>query len=216
MKLTEKLMPEKKALEAHFSKIFSEGGVTRFSGFVAARNDARVATGRDGNGNKIPGGYQGSWLGAVGYMSLLDQIGSCFKPKARSSVSGNTIFKALSYFSQLTSDQINAIYALRCAFSHDFSLYNINVRDPYLTHRFQVRQGSTGDFIVLPKTRWDGNYENMTPDNGTIINLELLGDLVEDICRNLESMARNGELEIVLPGGSDELLRRYSFYSRAL
>jgi hypothetical protein len=214
--MNQQKISEDKALGIHFSQKSSEGEMTRFSGFIAALGDARAATGRDENGAKRPGGYLGSWLGAVGYMSLLDQIGSCFKPKGVQIVTGNTIKKALTYFTNLTNNEIDSIYALRCAFAHDFSLYNINQRDQNLTHRFQVRQGPIGQIVVLPKIRWDGNYNNMTQDNETIINLELYGDLVEDICGKLKDMAKSGDLEIVLNGGAEELLKRYSFYSRTI
>ena len=68
-------------------------------------------------------------------------------------------------------------------------------------------------FVSLPSVRWDGNYESKSLDDFTAINLEAFGDLVESICHQLLTLASNDELETVLPGGSDELLHRYSIFT---
>ena len=43
------------------------------------------------------------------------------------------------------------------------------------------------------------------------MNLETFGDLAEEIVKKLFVLAQKVELEVVLPGGSDELLDRYTF-----
>ncbi len=189
------------------------GTMKVFSGFVAALGDARLVTGRDTTGKKTDESKHGCWLGAIGYMALLDQIGNCFKPVYVSPESGNSIRKALRYFTTLPDAEIDALYALRCAFAHDFSLYNINHNTPSLTHRFQVGVGGAMKAVLLPMVRWDGDYSNRTVNNVTTVNLEGFGDLVENICRQLSDLADKGELEVVLCGGSDELLQRYSFFT---
>lgn len=149
----------------------------------------------------------------MGYMATLNQIGNCFKPKYKPKVKGNSIIRALTYFSSLSEPEIEAVYALRCSFAHDYSLSNINKKNPFRQHRFVVCQGSS--FIVkLPKIQWDGNYSNPNQDNRTIISIEGLGDLAENIISILIEMANKNELECILEGGHKELLRRYSFYSK--
>lgn len=125
------------------------------------------------------------------------------------------LFKALKLFTLLNDDKIDAIYALRCSFAHDYSLFNIPTNGkPSLFHYFQVHQGENGEVVYLPEVRWDGNHQNQTPQNLTKVNLELLGDLVEGICTNLKNLAEKDELEIMLTDGSDELIYRYSFWSK--
>jgi len=202
------------AIKIHFRPNTKVGDVTYFSGFMAAIRDARKATSRnEDNGEKIPEKHYGSWLGAIGYMTTLNQIGNCFRPKNSALIKGNTIIKALSYFSSLSKAEREAIYALRCSFTHDYSLSNINPGNPLRQHRFTVCQGS--DFIVkLPKDKWNGDYNNRTRDNCTIISLEGFGDLVEGIIKKLIVLANNDELGCILNGGCNELLLRYSFYAK--
>ena len=66
--------------------------------FNAALRDARKATGRQLNDNSRSDINHGSWLGAIGYIVLLDQIGGCLKPKNRGSRYENGFKKALDYF----------------------------------------------------------------------------------------------------------------------
>jgi hypothetical protein len=215
--MSNKFMPEDQAIKQHLSLFkFHEADppTLYFSGFTSALRDARKFTGRNpDNGQKLKEqnfGNLGSWLGAIGYMALLDQIGSCFKPKSSSIQIGNTIKKALKYFTTLSDPEIDAVYALRCAFAHDYSLYNIH-SNPSLTHHFGVCQNPVTRFVTLPQEQWDGNYENKNDRNITTINLEALGDTIEQICAQLFELANKNELEVILIGGSDELLQRYSF-----
>ncbi len=206
-------MSSKQAIELHLTNHAPTEGIHVFSGFVAALRDARKVTGRDELGRKVDDAKHGCWLGAIGYMALLDQIGTCFKPKQKSRTDGNSIFKALKYFSNLSDDEIEALYALRCCFAHDFSLHNINREKQSRTHRFRVGVGASTHIVALPSIRWNGDYECKNLDDFTVINLEAFGDLVEGICQQLSALSSSDELEIVLPGGSDELLRRYSIFT---
>ena len=147
-------------------------------------------------------------------MALLDQIGTCFKPSASSLITtGNAISKALKYFSTLSDGEINALYALRCAFAHDYSLYNINSR-PGLTHCFEVAIRPGKPAVTLPASPWDGDYQNKPKSCHTIVSLQGIGDLVEGICGQLFDLANEGKLDVLLTNGSDELLQRYSFMER--
>jgi hypothetical protein len=70
---------------------------------------------------------------------------------------------------------------------------------PQLTHN-NTEINVTKQFTHLKKS-----------NNETIINLEAFGDLVESIYQELLKLAQTKQLEITLKGGSDELVRRYSF-----
>jgi hypothetical protein len=185
-------------------------GAVHSSGFCAALKDARAATKRDPeDGGKLPGEKHGSWLGALGYMVLLDQIGKCFRPQSKHAIQGSAIHKALTYFTTLGNAEMDALYALRCAFAHDYSLINVNREKPGLTHRFHIWDGPSGSVVTLPKVRWDGNLKTKSAENVTSVNLEQLGDLVENIFRTLMSLAQAKKLELDLRGGPDELMHRY-------
>lgn len=215
--MSSNLMSENDAIRSHLTNVLQQENITYFSAFVAALRDSRKFTKRsqDTGQKRIDDncGDHGSWLGAIGYLSLLDQIGKCFKPRTAPIINGNSISKALKYFTNLSDLEVDAVYALRNAFAHDYSLFNINNNHPTYTHHYTVIQSPTQPFVRLPQNQWDGNHLNRTNSNLTIINLEALGDTVEQICAQLFQLSSNNELEVTLQGGSDELVRRYSFYA---
>jgi len=210
-------MTDKEAINLHLTTLYIDNGKwTFFSGFCGALKDARKMTGRNiQNGAKDltnTFGHLGSWLGTIGYLSLLDQIGSCFKRKDGPVIEANKscIIKALKNFSSLNDDKIDAIYALRNSLAHDFSLQNVGHRQG-LIHHFDLDNSPTNPLIVLPSMPWDGRMETKTLQNLTKINLQALGDAVELLVKNLISLNNSDELEIILLGGRQELIDRYSF-----
>jgi hypothetical protein len=206
------------AIAIHLTLLSSTNVGTFFSGFMGGIRDARKFTKR----NQDTGvkdfndtcGDLGSWLGSIGYMVVLNQIGNCFKPKSEPALGTNVnaFTRALKYFSILNDNEIDALYALRCSLAHDFSLVNVNSKLS-LTHIFSVNQDETAPIVILPKTQWDGKQETVVgPEHATHINLRALGDLVEDIYGKLITLSQASQLEVVLPGKSKELLRRYTIF----
>jgi hypothetical protein len=124
------------------------------------------------------------------------------------------IMKALFYFTDLCEKEVEAIYALRNAFHHDFSLLNLDEqhRRPKYIHHFQVNAHPTNHIIRLPSTQWDGDINNRNNENATYVNLQALGDLVEKIYAELIKLEAKGELILELAGGETELKARYIFY----
>ena len=202
-------MPEKLAIAFHLSDKPESHGMKIDSGFVKALKEARKATGRaTDTGEKIDGQEHDTWIGAIAYMALLDQISSCFKPRNTPELPGKSILKALAYFSKLPEPERQVLYALRCAFAYDYSLYNKG--KPTRTHYFNLVTGDGLPLVSMPKVPWTGDHKRKSHDNVTIVCLTAFGDLVEDICIKLINLAVNDQIEVVLPGGSDELLDRYS------
>jgi hypothetical protein len=146
----------------------------------------------------------------MGYITILDQIGKCYRPKNKLQLkeSKSAIIKALNYFTDLNDKEINALYALRNAFFHDFSLFN-KFNSKYL-YQFIVDNHPTNPVAVLPKNDWDGKLDNICNDNATYVNLQALGDLVENIYKMLLELSNNGDLEIELEGQENELVSKYS------
>jgi len=177
------------------------------SPLVAVLQEARKMTGRDEKtGKKVKNVSHGSWLGSVGYMITIDQIGDKFYLPDRedgikeiSGVLSRSIenvcsfVKALANFSHLSNEEIFALYALRCSFVHDYFLYNIG--NKHFTHHFIVTQGEE-NIVILPEENWDGDLKNRTDKNKTTISLEALGDLVEEIHKKLLELSTDGKLNI--------------------
>jgi len=203
----------KPALDLHLFEHVSIGEGRVVSALIRALNNARRETGRDKNGLKILGQDHGSWLGAIGYMVILDQIGNCFRPRSRPTFHNfNSIQKALRYFTHLGVRRINGMYALRCALAHDYSLCNYH-KDQSLQHRFVVTQGEKPPLVKLPRIPWDGDIFKNERRNVTVVNLEKIGDLVEAVYKRLIELYKRKNLEISLKGGPNELIQRYQIWS---
>lgn len=195
---------------AHLSYRHATEEVHLYSSFAAALRDARTVTGRDLDTGRIGDpNMSGSWLGSLGYMVLLDQIGKSFRPVGSPvSREPRAFIRALHYFSQIEDDrQIDALYALRCAFAHDFSLSNVG--EPRFTHHFRVGANHYHSLVVLPSQPWNGHRTTKRDYTRTYINLWALSDEVEAACQKLFDLANARQLEIMLPGGATELVERY-------
>lgn len=203
-------------IDKHLTCVGSiENGFQVHSSLTKAIIEARSITGRnilDGVPIETEKEKLGWWSGAVIYLTILDQIGSIYRDNSVTRRLGrdNEIIKALDYFAQsLGVDEIFAIYGLRCAFHHDFSLINIGRGNNPIHHNFLLHQEDEGEIVVVPTTHWDGILANLGQGNRTTINLKRLGDLVEDIYRHLNTLHSNGNLALALEQGEDELQRRY-------
>jgi hypothetical protein len=219
-------MTSKEIITAHLTTNYiNQNGLTFFSGLCGGLKDARKMSGRHmDTGAKFPSdiicstdenspcfkGHLGSWLGTMGYMALFDQIGKCYRPKNKTKITDNSssIKKCLNYFTSLSTAEINSLYALRNAFFHDFSIFHKfnNNKDFFL-----LGHHPTAPILKLPTVPWDGDYNNIKPENQTWANLEAIGDLVEKIYKDLLDLASKDELEIELDGGANELFVRYIF-----
>lgn len=199
------------------SETDTNGRVTE-SSLVHALRNIRLITDRNQDTGipDPPDGYLGNWIGAIGYITILDQIGKCYRPKTKEKITTNIspIQKTLFYFSELENEEIWAIYALRNAFHHDFSLLNLDkpqMRQKYI-HHFHVNAHPTNPIVKLPTKKWDGKINTRNSDNATYVNLQALGDLVENIYTQLLQMENANELSLELEGGEAELEARYIFY----
>jgi hypothetical protein len=205
------------------SQPFEYKGFQRYSTLVAGLKDCRANTKR----NAITGifdnnlnGHPGNWLGTIGYFTILDQIGSCFKLKenTRTTKSTNSIKLAIESFGYNLIDndskKLNALIALRNSFTHDFNLLNIP-KDKELsqTHKFTVTANIYDNWIVkLPGRQWDGNIEAKNFDdtsNTTYVNLFGLGQLVEEIYSKICELIENDKIDLKM--NFITLINKYTF-----
>lgn len=206
-------MTEREAIENHlfYQEPDPRRNVYYFSSLIGAIRDAREATGRNlKTGEKIIGKPHGSWLGALGYFTVLDQVGTCFKEKKAPVDKLRGVTAALTRFSNLEETVVDALYALRCSFAHDFSLFNFNKKKASLCHRFTLVADPAYPLIVLPETCWDGDSYDDRPAVFTLVNLLAFGDVVEAIYARLLELAEMNDLDIILKDGARELLAKYS------
>lgn len=180
-----------------------KGGKVFITPYMAVLRDARYLSGRDvKNGKKIKNIDHGSWLGALGYLIAIDIIGSWYVFGEINNE--NDFLYALKNTTDLDDKSRYALYAFRCSFAHNFALRNIpnkNEKDAkkieLLRVCFTVSQGK-GLLIKHSQKPWDG--EELSEDSTTLVNLEVLGDLVEKIHRQLLKMGIEDKLKLSYKG----------------
>ncbi len=218
---------EKNCIQNYLNKRqpFEFLGTKRYSTLVAGLRDCRVYTQRndsDGVFNpEIKHGDAGNWLGCIGYFTVLDQIGSCFKPsgEADPEQTYNTIKFAIEKFGfdliENNDHQLNALIALRNAFTHDFNLLNKPLNPNHIAlqqHKFTVMVDFKDWVVKLPKEPWDGDIENknfLKTTDTTFVNLFGFGQLVETIYSKICELHSKDLLEIRMP--TNTLINKFTF-----
>jgi hypothetical protein len=189
------------------------------SAFSAAIRDARQATSRNMDTGVVDVVAQsGNWLGTLGYLVLVDQIGECFTSTttARSSARRNDFCRGLAHFTDLDAQTVLTLYALRCAFTHSYALNNVadGPQKRELTHRFLLDNSPDAPLIEHPYLPWSGRHTERNKAFETRVNVRALADRIEAMAAEVQRQARAGELEIRLAGGLQELKNNYTIQIR--
>lgn len=186
--------------------------------FSAAVRDARPATGRHIETGEVivdDPTTTGNWLGALGYMALLDHIGLCYQPEVfpRTTPETSGFIKALTYFApELPEPEIMTLWALRNSFAHNYSLANPR---PTAKHRYRfLLSAEAGQPLVVPAlVPWDGTIRLKTRHE-TVVNLRAFGDLAERIVAEVQRLAASNQLAVVLAGGIEGLKGQFTIQLR--
>ncbi len=177
-------------------------GSNLWSSLEAAIRDARYVTGRDEITGKVTDEQRTQrWLGAAGYLSLLDQLGSAVVPVGRATpkYAGQRFALAARTFGGITGDEKDALWALRNSLVHDFSLINIpaNKKGPTL-RAFSLTAVEHEWMVRHPSTRWNGRFP-VASRSKTKVNVRELAERIEEAVANARKMHGNGELEAAVP-----------------
>lgn len=181
----------------------------------AALRDCRRAQNRDEwTGYLAPGEDADHFLGAVGYLCLIDQVSTAIGLRGGRYETGGLAsekapYRALYDFTELPAEVIEAMYGLRCSLAHDYSLVN--------KHRRQERQHlyiffGGSELVQLPSAdrRWDGEWvENFPEREATKFNMRRIGDVAEDVVSIARQRHEAGEVRVLCAGGVAEMEMRY-------
>jgi hypothetical protein len=198
-------MDEQTAIHIHLHDWPTVNGTRLRSSLIALRRDARGAAQRDlDTGEVVAGAHSMSWVGCIGYLILLDQIGTCFRLKGNNGHGDTAIVRAVHSFSDVKDQAtLDVLYALRNALTHDFSLFNGHSDNPSRRHALNFLIGEDPPLVVRFPTRpWSGTYDLNNPpseDEITVVNIRKVGDLAEGIVRRLQELNRVGGLELRPP-----------------
>jgi hypothetical protein len=189
------------------------------STFSAALREARTLTARDlATGRRLPDEQTSTlWAGTVVYLILLEQIGNSLRPLYKRELQVKNgmpreyaVERAVRWFGPRTTlKQRRMLYALRCAFAHEYGLYNPRLSSPDHQIVFALDDDPTGPLVKWPKVAWNGVPAAATRANSTHVRLVAVGDLVEAVVAGVRRHAMNGTLRSQLP--IQELRKRYGF-----
>ncbi|WP_410659616.1 hypothetical protein [Amycolatopsis sp. lyj-112] len=202
------------AITRHLTDMPPVNGRQYRSSFNAILGDARHAAGRNTTG-KLVRLSETLWLGATAYLVLLDQIGKTFTlANAINDRSRPPIYQALACFTNLDPARIDALYALRCSLAHDYSLASPSKRPSRAHHLFKLAHDDHTPLVTLPTQPWPGDY-NAIRGRDTVINLQKIGDLVENVVATLRREHDRGHLRLHPCMNLAEFEVRYGLYFQA-
>jgi hypothetical protein len=167
-------------------------GRSIWSCLIGILRDARKATGRDSKTGVLPqkhaewnGGDPGSWMGAIAYMTAIDQLGSAYGPKANNSTRWPGV---LVDFGGLSERDAQVLYKLRCCLVHEASLIDESAK-----LAFEV-SGSGQPLIVEATDVWDGVLDTLSGSHATRVDLRKFGDVVEACLVEYQKRLQCGKL----------------------
>ena len=191
--------------------ILGDPSSRRHSTLLASLRDARRLTGRNPETGYLESpANAGNWLGALGYFVVLDQIGKVFTDGHP-----NEVVSALRRFSSppLSSHQLDSLYALRCALSHNYSLVNKERSKKQYWRKFRLSDTATEPLVRKAAVEWNGAFGTTDRREQTSVNLRKFGNLVERLVSRLKRELAAGTLDLALD--SAELHDRYGFRIRS-
>lgn len=152
------------------------------------------------------------WLAAVGHLAFLDQVGTALRRTDVVASGPSSVECALELFGTVDARTGAAIYALRCALAHDYSLVNMaeKVSNPSrreaLRHAFVLRGHGGLSVVEFPSEPWDGDPQHVAQ---TFVDLRLLALLVADVRDQILQLQQQGLLQLAIDPA--EARRRYFF-----
>lgn len=127
--------------------------------------------------------------------AMLDQMGTLYTPKVKSSKKKNGIKRCLELNTNLQKKDIESLVSLRNGLLHNGSLlceaqYSNQINVIYRL----TKENNT--LITHPKKAWDGTYHDNLNDYRSIVNLLKLRDLVFKIHDDIFGLLINNNLKI--------------------
>lgn len=150
-----------------------------------------------------------SFSGILNYLILLEQIGTLVEPKVKNNdTDEQAIKRALFYFSDLDKEERIILAQLRNSLAHTFSL--AAKKDSKYPHKFIISIEESEEIIKKPLFKWDGDFSNKDENYSTTIYSKNLIQLIESIFLNIQNLAQEEKLSLILADGVEELFTRYA------
>lgn len=153
-------------------------------------------------------------LPIMGMFSVMDVLGSAFSIQGNDLAEKVPIKRCLLYFterSSISTQDIEAIYALRNSLVHNSSLISIPIYNSQNHYYFRYDSNSE-KLITHAEVEWDGKYETL--DTGsekytTKINTKLLFTTIKSCVEKIKDLSENNQIRMNYEKGKREFFYRY-------
>lgn len=144
--------------------------------------------------------------------AMLDQMGTLYTPKGKSSKKKNGIKRCLELNTSLQPNDIESLVSLRNGLLHNGSLLceAQYANQPNVIYRLTKKNNT---LITHPKHTWDGKFHDNLNDYLSTIDLILLRNLVFKIHDDIFNLLINNDLKIET-NNPKELFFKYLFASK--
>lgn len=156
--------------------------------------------------------YSKNILPIMGMVAIIEQLGEAYKRTDINEYQDNnhsSFKKGLYYFygQDFNNDLTKTLYGLRNGVVHNASFFSVGKgAQPNYIFRYSFDKPE----VVTPSAAsWNGSFDDIHTDYFTDVNPEALLNLVRDCIAKVKEASDNGNLEIVLAGGKNELIFRY-------
>ncbi len=150
------------------------------------------------------------FLSLIGYLILLDLIGKVFTEGKKE----HLIYAIDTFGSSELKECKYQVNALRNSLAHNYGLINIPDSlkyDEESLHKFTLSEKENKEKIFERQQKWErGKWKDKSENTSTIVDVNKLIDEIENLIKNLQEKAKNGELSICLKGGVEELFARFT------
>jgi hypothetical protein len=203
---------EKAAVYRYVHEFERVGDDLHISTFRAAVRDARQLCGRDVDTGAIVGEPTALWPASLTYLVLLEQIGKVIRPtwSKRRKPSRDLRAALGEWHSGLNQTDLDMLYALRCAFGHEFAMANENANHPTLQHRFELHDAGERT-LVKYNGQWNGVYGAGAVGGPTAVNLRELAEVVEAVVVDIERSVAARDVRLIDGVDLEMVLNRWGF-----
>lgn len=157
--------------------------------------------------------YQRTLIPLVSLFAVLEQLGNAYdNSNIIQDNKTNPIYRCIKNLAidlQISLREIDALIAFRNLLFHEISIAGSSrsIEDKRLKYFYFNTSDSTSYLIKHPEIEWNGDYNELSPKNTTIISRERLKDLAEHCVLAAEELRKEKQLKI--KGEVKEFLYKY-------
>lgn len=154
--------------------------------------------------------YGQIFAGTTMYLILLDLIGDLFINTEKKEIDcTNGIKCALSYFSNCEGNDKKAVTGLRHTLAHNFGLAQCASKNSNGRRKYTLSFNPDSPLVKQPDEQWNCDFSNKSETTSTEIGVKALGDLAENVVKNIYGCYQLGTLKFPI-SDEEEIKSRFT------